>query len=158
MWQCRKICYNWTGPRCQYNKAHEFYMLDKKGYRHIHRIWNMYLLLFHGKVITRRRLNVNVIYTLTVLLMRCDEWWQHLTFKQPKEVCDKSVNSCCCTVLPEEERQPADHEGTHYNAEGAGSLVFCPPAGALLSHRRTCNQRHISRLHISTGNMEHRIR
>jgi len=74
-----------------------------------------------------------------------------------KKVWDKSVNSSCGTVLPEEERQPADHEGAHYDAEGACSLVFRPPAGSLLPHRRACNQRHTSTLHIGTENMEHRM-
>jgi hypothetical protein len=152
MWQCRKIWYSRTGHRLQYNKAHALFMLENKGYRHVHRLCNMYLLLFYGKVITRTRLHGNVARILTALLMKYTDWCQYLTIKQPKQVWDESVYSSCDAVLPEEERQPADHEGAHYNAERAGSLVLCPPAGALLPHRRACNQRHNSALHLSAKN------
>jgi len=124
-------------------------MLYNKRYSHVYRICKMYLLLFHGKT-TRTRLIINLIRTLTVLLMRYNERYQHLTIRQPEKKCELRVLTVIVAVLPEEEGQPADHEGSHYNAEGAGSLVLCPPADALLLHCRPCNQRHISALNFST--------
>jgi hypothetical protein len=41
---------------------------------------------------------------------------------------------------PEEEGKPADHKGSHYDAQGAGRLVLCTPARTLLSYRGACNR------------------
>lgn len=42
--------------------------------------------------------------------------------------------------LPEEKGQPAEHEGAHYDAEGAGRFVLGPPALVLLPYGRAWNK------------------